>query len=47
MPIVVIVVIPGALLLWLLFASLYYIFWGAELKRRAKIEEQFRKMKKL
>lgn len=35
------VLLPLCFLGWLLFASMYYIFMGAELTRQQKIEEQY------
>lgn len=39
-------VIPGLLILWLIIASLWYVSYGAERERRAKIEDQYVKFKK-
>ena len=44
-PIIIFVFVPLLSLLWLLFASIYYIFWGAEYRRREIIEKKFKELK--
>jgi hypothetical protein len=39
--------LPLLYLCWLLFASLYYIFWVSEVKRREKIEAEWKSIKKV
>lgn len=46
-PVVIFVFFPIMYIVWLLVASVYYIFWVSELKRRERIEAQWRKIKKI
>lgn len=44
-PLVLFGVIPALYILWLLFASVYYIFWVSELKRRERLEAEWQRIK--
>ena len=44
-PILVFIILPLLYICWLVFASVYYIYWVTELKRRERIEAHWRKMK--
>jgi hypothetical protein len=46
-PIFFVVILPGLYFTWLVIASIWYIFYAAEMKRRERIESNFRKIKQL
>lgn len=46
-PVFFIVILPGLYFTWLVIASIWYVFYAAEAKRREKIEANFRKIKQL
>ena len=46
-PIVFFCVLPLLYACWLVFASIYYIFWVTELKRRERIEAEWKRIKKI
>lgn len=44
-PLIVFGVLPALYIVWLLCASVYYIFWVSELKRRERLEEDWQRIK--